>query len=197
MSINPPLLFGVDPDETWRYVPKAARAAKLVLPAVTLRAPSLAAAVEREALAAERRRATIALDPNVLNELDALTGGTYKIEPPPTEETEETLKAYVEKVRAFALLNLRWAEASEKVAPEFKARQDASDLRILNESIAGWEGLPTASGRLIEFEKAKGRIGEVFRGALRDELVEAAMAGTFVSEEDAVGLQSSPASQAA
>lgn len=197
MSITPPLLFGVDPDETWDYIPKAAKKAGLSLPCVILKAPSLAATVQRDELISEWRKAALALEPTVLDEIAALTGGKFKIAPLKEDATEEEAREYVERVKEFSRLNLRWSEAHEKVSPQFREREEAINLRILSESITGWRGLQSASGKAIEFEKVAGRLGEVFRGDLRDELIEAAVAGTFVSEADAVGLQSSPASQAA
>lgn len=197
MSTATPLLFGVDPDETWDYIPEEARKIGQKTPVIILKAPSLAAAVQREALVSERRKATLALDPAVLEEIKALTGGKYELDPPPEGLSDEDAQAYIEKVTQYVALNARWAEAFAKTAPQFKEREEASDLRILSESIVGWHELLTASGKMIDFEKVKSRIGEVFRGALRRELIDAAMAGTSVSEQDAEGLQSSPASQAA
>lgn len=197
MPAETPLLFGVDPDEIWELVPEEARKIGQKTPVILLKAPSLAATVQYEALVSERRKATLALDPTVMQEIEALTDRKYKIDPLPEGSTEDEAQAYVEKARQFVALNARWAEAYAKTAPQFKEREEMIDLRILSEAIAGWRELPTASGKMIDFEKVKNRIGEVLRGALRRELIEAALAGTTVSEQDAEGLQSSPASQAA
>lgn len=197
MPTETPLLFGVDPDEVWEYIPEDARKIGQKTPVILLKAPSLSTAVQHEALDSERRKATLALDPTVLAEIEALTDRKYKIDPLPAGSSDEKAQAYIEKVRQFVALNARWSEAYAKTAPQFKEREEVIDLRILSESIAGWRELPTASGKMIDFEKVKSRIGEVLRGALRRELIDAAMAGTSVSEQDAEGLQSSPASQAA
>jgi hypothetical protein len=197
MPAETPLLFGVDPDEIWELVPEEARKIGQKTPVILLKAPSLATTVQYEALVSDRRKATLALDPTVLQEIETLTDRKYKIDPLPEGSSEEEAQAYIEKVRQFVALSARWAEAYAKTAPQFKEREEVIDLRILSEAIAGWRELPTASGKMIDFEKVKSRIGEVLRGALRRELIEAALAGTTVSEQDAEGLQSSPASQAA
>lgn len=198
MSINPPILFGVDPDEIWHFVPKAARDAKLDKPPIFhLRAPSLAATIKREELISERRAAALALDPTVLDEIGEVTGGRFELAPLPEGANDEDAKAYIEKAKAYLALNERWIKAWKAVGPAFQEREEESDIRILSESVATWENLPTASGRLIEFASVKDRLGFVLRGSLREEVIVAAVAGTFVTKGDAEGLQSSPASQAA
>lgn len=198
MSIQPPILFGVDPDEIWRFVPKAARDAKLEKPPVFhLRAPSLAATVKRDELIAEKRAAALLLDPTVLDEIGELTGGRFELAPLAEDADDEQAKAYIETAKAYLAANARWIKAWNGVAAAFQEREEESDARILSESVATWENLPTASGKLIDFESVKGRLGFVLRGSLREEVISAAVAGTFVAKVDAEGLQSSPASQAA
>ena len=185
-----PILFGVDPDEIWRFVPKAAREAGEKLPIFRLKAPSLAATVLREDLATERRKETNENAPGIMEELRELTGGTFKVESLGDGATDEEKAARTVKVAEFIRLNLIWNAAWSALEIKYRDRQEQSDVRILRESVDGWEGLPTGSGKVLDFAKVKDRIGEVLRGDLREEIIEAALAGTTVSDEDAEGLVS-------
>lgn len=194
MSINPPLLFGVDPDEVWEFIPKAAREAKLDKPPVfRLQAPSLASTIKREELIRQRRAAALLLDPTALDDIAAITGGKMTIDPLPEGASEDAAREYVETCKAYLDANARWIKAWTDTHAAFQEREEASDNQILSESVKGWENLPTASGKLIAFESVKDRIGFVLRGPLREEVVSAAVAGTFVAKGDAEGLQSLPA----
>ena len=186
-----PILFGVDPDEIWRYVPKAARPGKF--PAFLLKAPSLAVTVKRDELFATRRNKTVEAAPGVLDEIMDLTGRKWSLDPLPDNATDEERAEYTEKKTSLEALLTKWNAAFAKVDADFHEQDEEIELRILAESVSGWEGLQSASGKMIAFDAAKGRLGEVLRGALRAEVIEAALAGTFVSEDDAEGLLSSPA----
>lgn len=191
MTAKTPILFGVDPDEVWRYVPEAARPAKL--PAFLLKAPSLAVTVKRDELLVERRNRTIEIVPGVLDEIREIAGEEWSIKKPAADVSDEEKTDYIERCGRFESLSARWYKAFADSSADFREREDEIELRILAESVTGWEGLQSASGKAISFETAKGRLGEVLRGKLRDEVIAAALAGTFVSEDDAEGLHSSPA----
>ena len=186
-----PILFGVDPDEIWRYVPKAARPGKV--PAFLLKAPSLAVTVKRDELFATRRNQTVEACPGVLDEIMTVTDRKWTLAPLPEGSTDEEKAEYTEKAKALESLLAKWNAAFAKVDIAFHEQEEEIELRILAESVSGWEGLQSASGKTIAFDAAKGRLGEVLRGVLRAEVIDAALAGTFVAEEDAEGLLSSPA----
>lgn len=178
-----PLLFGVDPNETWRYVPAVVRKAGATAPAFILKAPSLALSAKRRELEQKRFLRIQEIAPGVAATLLALEKDGKILD----EVTEEQKVEFVEAGKA-------WDSAYATATSEIKEDLSAVDEAILQACIAGWDALPSASGRILEFEALKGQILEVIRDPdLRAELVTAACAGAFLSKGDAEGLPSSQA----
>lgn len=183
-----PLLFGVDPDETWKYVTEACRAAKLTGPRFILKAPRLALATKRSALLIQRLRRVEEIAPGTLAALRELSGDDGKIK---ADATPEEIATFAE---ANAAWGPAWAAASAEVAEELAA----VEAQILSESLTGWEDLTTRTGKPLDFAAMKGRLEEVLPSPqLREELAAAICKGATLSDEDAEGLPSSQVSSAA
>ena len=174
-----PILFGIDPDETWRYIPKAVQAAGLTLPAFTLKAPSLALATKRDALLAKIRKAA---REDAAEALETI----YRLGKTDAAESEELAKA-----------RSAWLAAWVKAAAAHAEEDAELTARFFAECLVGWEGLSTAAGKALEFANYKGRLLEVIRGPLVEELVDAMAAGADLTQEEAVGLPSEQGSQSA
>ncbi len=174
-----PLLFGVDPDETWRYVPAVVAAAGAKVPAFILKAPSLALATKRRQIEQKRFFEIDRLDPGVAAEIialdDAFRAGTL---------SEEENAAYV-------LAGQRWDKAHRAATDALCGEIAENDMAIFCEVLAGWEGLTSSSGKTLDFDSLKHRLPDVIRDeSLRSELVRAACAGATLSKDDAEGLHS-------
>lgn len=178
-----PLLFGVDPDETWRYIPAVVRKAGATAPAFVLKAPPLALATKKRELEQRRFLRINEIAPDVATVLISLEKNGKILD----DATEEQKVEFIEAGRAW---DAAFREASAEIAEEM----GAIDEKILQSCVAGWDSLPSASGRMLDFDALKGRILEVVRDPdLRAELVTASCAGAGVSREDAEGLPSSQA----
>ena len=191
---KPPILFGVDPDEIWKYIPAAAKEAGLSRPFFRLKAPSLAAVVKLENVRAEVLRLAKASEPTVLDEITAIVGvGKWVLPELPEGATDDERAEYSAKNSKLIDLKVRWIQAVQAAETAKWEEKEDAETRILEESVSGWDGLQSGSGKLIDHGAAKGRMGEVLRGDLRAELIRAALAGATVSEADAEDLQSTPA----
>lgn len=179
-----PLLFGVDPDETWKYITKAIREAGLTLPSFTLKAPRLALSTKRSSLLVARFKRVEELAPGVIAILRDLTDKDGKIKDGATPE----------ELTAFSEANAAWGPAWAAATAEIAEDLAAVELEILTESLVGWDGLTTRTGKALDFAAMKPRLVEVLPDStLREELVQAICAGATLSEEDASGLPSSQA----
>jgi hypothetical protein len=174
-----PLLFGVDPDETWRYVPAVVAAAGAKVPAFILKAPRMALAAKRREIEQKRFFEIDRLDPGVAADIIAM------------EEAFLAGKLSEEGQQEYVATGVRWDKAYKAATATIKEDMETSDLAILCECIAGWEGLTSAIGAPLDFDKLKSRLPEVIRDeSLRAELVRAACAGATLSKDDAEGLPS-------
>lgn len=186
-----PFLFGIDPDETWDYIPLAVRGTEQKTGFV-LRAPSLAAATKREQFLAEIAKAANEAAPGaskVIREAGAAQGLPPLAEDASAEEKAQR-HAVAEAMREWLKA---WAEAVEARADEERALTE----RYISEGLVGWHDLPSGSGALIDYEANKGRIFEVLRGEILTELCDAIARGATLSREEKVGLQSPQESQSA
>lgn len=184
MATKTPLLFGVDPDETWGYIPEVAREAGLKSPVFTLKAPSLALATKRQSLLSKKRSALYAEIPDVIDELTNLFGEKWE---KPGDEADASLR---EKYQA---LNKRWSVTWEKITKDLEAEAEVIESEYLSTCVAKWTGLPSKSGKDLDFERLKDRIPEVIRGSLREEIIGAIERGATLTSEELEGLPSTPA----
>lgn len=183
MSASTPILFGVDPDEIWRYIPKAVKEAGAKLPAFLLKAPRLSLVLKYEALMAEVRATAYEAAPGVVEVVLAYSDDKGQALPDLTEDQrKERTAASIAWKRAFDNADAKHADKLAEIQEE-----------MLASCITGWDGLTSASGKAMEYDRLKDRICEVLRGEIRGELVGAIMQGATVSDEDALGLPSSPA----
>lgn len=174
-----PLLFGVDPDETWRYVPAVVAAAGAKVPAFILKAPRMALAAKRRELEQKRFFEIDRIDPGVAADIIA------------QEEAFSAGLLSAEGQQEYVATGIRWDKAYKAATTLIKDDMDANDLAIFCECIDGWDGLTSSTGVALDFAKLKGRLPEVIRDeALRAELVRAACAGASLSKDDAEGLPS-------
>jgi hypothetical protein len=185
MGTTTPLLFGVDPDETWDYIPEAAREAKLSLPSFTLRAPSLSLATKRASLLSKKRAAIRTEVPGVAEELSELFGDKWT---KPADDAAADLKA------KFLELVGVWGKAWGKVTKDLEPEQTAIDAEYLSTCVAGWNGLQSRTEKDLDFGRLKDRIPEVLRGSLREEIIGAIDRGATLTLEENEGLPSTPAS---
>lgn len=196
-DINPPLLFGIDPDETWDYVPKDCRAAKMTEPVFILRPASLATSIKREALIAEITKEVRAAVPDAIETLRDYEKAGGKLAPLPEGATDAEKAEYAEKKEAIKKALEDWAAAWADAVTDRAAEEQAITEKYLSEGVAGWRGLPSPSGKMIDFEANKGRLTEVLRGKIASEICEAIAAGATLSHEEQVGLPLSQESQSA
>lgn len=177
-----PILFGVDPDETWSYTPKAVRGTSQKT-TFLLKPPRLALAVKREELSEAIAAKARAASPGAAESVLALSGKDGKALPDLTDEQKR------ERVEA----NVRWLDAWKTAEKDHADAIKASDEAILSECVVGWSDLPGPTGKPLDFAVLGPRLLEVLRGPIRAELVAAALKGASLSREDAEGLASSPA----
>ena len=176
-----PLLFGIDPDETWEYVLKGQRESKD--PAVfTLKAPTMATAAKREDFLS--RMATLAN--KECPEAVKIARDNDGISAPGPDASKEDIAKY-KRVEAATKA---WLTAWGKMVQDNASEERAISRLILLEGVAGWKGLKTQSGKPISYEKNKGRVHEVLRGAIAAEICNAISQGASLSEEEKVGLPS-------
>lgn len=176
-----PLLFGVDPDETWVYITEGIRSAGQSLPSFILKAPRLALATKRTALLVRRLQRIEELVPGVIDTVGRLSDKDGK---PKADATPEELAALAEA-------NAAWGPAWTAASAEIREELAAVELEILNESLAGWNELTTRTGKILDFAAMKSRLVEVLPDhRLREELVQAICAGATLSAEDSEGLPS-------
>jgi len=196
-NINPPLLFGIDPDETWEYLPKAVRAAGATEPVFVLKSPSLAISIKREAFLSEITASARAAAPEALQVLRSLNTTGGKLEPLPENATDAEKQEYAEKQESVKKALLDWATAWGDAVSSRADEERAITEKFLSDGIMEWRGLTSSSGRVIDFSANKNRITEVLRGSIVSELCEAIAAGSTLSQEEQVGLPLSQESQSA
>ena len=165
-----PLLFGIDPDETWDFVPASVRGI-VNPPTFLLKAPSLSASIKRERFLARAAEAANAAEPEAAKRIAS------------GEETDND--------------RLAWLKAWEKFVQDHADEEAEITALYIREGVAGWRNLPSRTGRPIDYEANKGRILEVLRGFIVTEICNAIAAGATLSNEEQVGLPSSQESQSA
>jgi hypothetical protein len=179
-----PLLFGIDPDETWEFVPEVARAAGQSKSSFSLKAPSLSLATKREHLLSTKAAEIRAAVPGLADQISEFFGKDWKL----PADADESLKAQ------FIDLIGRWTRAWSDASKAHEKEEQAIDAEYLSTCVVGWDGLPSRSGKLLEFDRLKDRIPEVIRGALREEIIGAISKGATLTAEEHEGLPSTPAS---
>lgn len=194
-NINPPLLFGIDPDETWEYLPKAVRAAGATEPVFVLKSPSLAISIKREAFLSETTAAARAAAPDALQVLRSLNATGGKLEALPENATDAEKQEYSEKQESVKKALLDWATAWGNAVSARSEEERAITEKFLSDGLVEWRSLSSSSGRVIDFAANKNRIMEVLRGSIVSELCEAIAAGSTLSQEEQVGLLLSQESQ--
>ena len=184
MTAVAPLLFGIDPDETWEFVPEIARESGLSRPSFSLKAPSLALATKREHLIAAKASEIRAAAPGLADELTEAFGTDWKL---PADSSDEV------KAQFVGLIG-RWTAVWKTVSQAHEKEEEAVNADYLSTCIVGWDGLASKSGKALDFDRLKDRIPEVVRGGLREDIIGAISKGAALTSDDHEGLPSTPAS---
>jgi hypothetical protein len=184
MASVAPLLFGIDPDETWEFVPEVARAAGQSKPSFSLKAPPLSLATKREHLLSTKAAEIRAAVPGLADQISELFGKDWKL----PEGADESLKAQ------FVDLVGRWTRAWNDASTAHEKEEQAIDSEYLSTCVVSWDGFASKSSKLLEFDRLKDRIPEVIRGTLREDIIGAISKGAVLTSEDHEGLPSTPAS---
>lgn len=191
-----PLLFGIDPDETWDFVPKAARDAGLSAPVFVLRCPTLATSIKREQFLAMVTKEAIVSSGDALDIYRRL--GHLNDEAPKDAETLAAWKAEnADNLKSLADATTRWLRAWNEATAAHAEEEMTISAKYLSEGILEWRELVSSTGRVIDFSANKGRILEVLRGPIVSELCEALALGAQPTKEEQVGLPSTQVSSAA
>lgn len=174
-AINPPTLFGIDPDETWDYTPQVAQdLPEASRPVFRLRSPDAALDQlmddEQSSLFNAVRKAIPRDQVAELRALDKIAKDDR------TPEQQARLDA----------LNEAWNEAVVDAA----AKLDRLDLqrRVLGYCIVSWSNLRTARGKAVERPKDDAKVVDFLSPPLRADLLAAIKRGVDITPEEKASL---------
>lgn len=173
-AITAPELFGIDPDETWDFVPTLSEGLpEQDRPVFTLRAPDAGLAdlmaLNDDKARAEAHRAC----PAEVVTINALR----KI--PEAERTEQQASDYAEAVAKFGEA---WIAAAEKIDRVSLQR------KVFAKCVTGWRNFRRKDGKELPFPADSSRIVDFMPGALRGEVFAAIQAGATVTDEERASL---------
>jgi|GEM_PF-4097227 len=173
-TIIPPALFGIDPDETWDYIPEKARELPDDMkPVFILSAPDAALDQEMEMEESKVRKAVLSAFPS---EEYAEIGALDKI--PAKERTEEQVARHRELNHKWLL---KWLEESNKV--------DSLPLmrKAFAKCVRGWKNVRTPR-KALDFPSDPAKVVDMLSRELRTELFLAIKTGMEVTPEEKASL---------
>jgi len=174
-TIIPPALFGIDPDEVWEYIPKAARdLPKEAQPVFRLKSPD--AAMDHRMDSEETK---------VFNEARKALG-KEKVAAMRTLQAVKEEDRTTEQKEGLEELAAAWVDAFTEAAENSGMASIQFDL--LSACVAGWDNFRTASGKAIAFPSVAAKIPDCLGSRLRGELVEAIKKGIEITPEEKASL---------
>jgi len=167
--IIPPALFGIDPDETWPFVPAAARELPEVRrPVFHLKAPDAALDQlmedEQQAIYTAARKA---IGADVVAEMRMLG----KLESPTDDQKRRTEE-----------LDILWMEAFIDAAQ--KADRVALQRRVIGACLTGWDNFLNKSGKPIQFPTDQAKVIDCLGKELRAEIFAAIKRGAELTDAE-------------
>lgn len=174
-TIIPPAMFGIDPEETWDFVPSAWRdLPKEEQASFALKAPDAG------------------LDQAMEDEQSALVAAVRKTIPEKDRAEFRKLSAIAEDARTeeenarLAALDEAWSSAF--IAAIEKTDRVAMQRRVLALCVAGWTNYRTKSGKLVAWPKDPQKIIDCLGPALRAEIFAAVKRGAEITSEEKASL---------